>query len=224
MEAGFLAPFPALGYNPPALDDTAGFPPPRAPSGRAAFAGAVVVLCLAAWAAGCAGGAGRTLPAAARALGAGDPDRAEALYRAALEAEGATPEARAEAGGNLGVALGRQGRWEEAAEALEAAAALAPRSADLNFDLGVAYRHLGRYEDARARYEAAARLAPDDMDIAYNLGILYEVYLNDPDRALAAYRRYLAGAAAGGSPEATRVRAWVEAIERRMRPEGGGAP
>jgi len=174
--------------------------------------------------AACASGApGRALPEADRALKAGDPARAETLFRAAADAEGTAPAARAEAKANLGVALAAQGRWKEAAEALEAAQALAPPGPDLHFDLGLAYRHLGRYDDARREYEQAARLAPDDVEIAYNLGILYEVYLNQPDQALAAYRRYVAG----GGPEAARVSRWIEAIERRgsgATTEPGGAP
>lgn len=223
-----------MGYNRPALNATAGFAPQiqrvlgRAPRSvrRRAPVLAALGLGLAACAAAVAcvsGSPGRALPEADRALRAGDPARAETLFRAAAEAEGAPLGVQAGARANLGVALARQGRWAEAAEALEAAAALAPLGPDLRFDLGLAYRHLGRYDEARAQYEQAARLAPDDVEIAYNLGILYEVYLNQPDQALAAYRRYVAG----GGHEAARVSRWIEAIERRgsaETTETGGAP
>ena len=58
------------------------------------------------------------------------------------------------------------------------------------------------------------------MDIPYNLGILYELYLNEPDQALAAYARYVEG----GGPEADKVRGWMEAIRRRGSGQGGTSP
>jgi len=118
------------------------------------------------------------------------------------------------------VALARRGRWGEAAEALEAAEAEGSAPAAVLFDLGVAYRHLGRYDDARAAYEKALKAAPGDLETAYNLGILYELYLNQPGPALAAYRRYVAG----GGPEAARVSRWIEALESRQRAQGGNLP
>jgi len=209
----------AMGYNRPALDATAGFFP-RIRSVRPAW---VAALAVALHLAACASAGPGAIGAGDRALQAGDLSKAESLYRSAATAPEAAPPAKAVAQANLGVALARQGRWAEAAEALEAAAALdsgGPGAARVQFDLGVAYRHLGRYEDARAAYERALALAPDDVDIAYNLGILYELYLNRPGPALAAYRRYVAG----GGPEAARVSRWIEAIETRQRAQGGNLP
>lgn len=180
---------------------------------------AALVLPLAA----CASAGPGALGPADRALEAGDLSRAETLYRSAAGAPGTPAPARAAAQANLGVALARQGRWAETATALEQAAALdpgGPGAAGVLFDLGLAYRHLGRYEDARAAYERALGLTPGDVDIAYNLGILYDLYLNQPGPALAAYRRYVAG----GGPEAARVSRWIEAIEQRQRPQGGNLP
>jgi tetratricopeptide (TPR) repeat protein len=206
------------------LDATAGSSFRTFPVRRAWVAFAALALHLAACAS--AGPGGRPPGAADRALNAGDLGRAEALYRSAAEAPGAASPAKAEAAANLGVALARQGRWAEAAAALEAATAMngdapeAATAAHVLFDLGVAYRHLGRYDDARAAYERALALAPGDVDIAYNLGILYELYLNRPGPALAAYRRYVAA----GGPEAARVSRWIEAIETRQRAQGGNLP
>jgi Flp pilus assembly protein TadD len=115
------------------------------------------------------------------------------------------------------VALARERRWEEAASAFEASLAARPGEAPVHFDLAVAYRHLGRYAAARDSYLQAAALDPGDLDILYNLGILYELYLNQPERALEAYARYVAG----GGPEAERVRPWIDALERRRRDDGG---
>jgi tetratricopeptide (TPR) repeat protein len=223
--SGRIAAPQALGYNRPALDATAGFSSPHRRAPRTGAPGPTLcpVVCLALCLAACAGApGGGALNDGDRALAAGDPGRAEALFRSVAEAPEVAPATNAAAKANLGVALARQGRWDEAAGALEAARDLSPagpRAAEVLFDLGVAYRHLGRYEDARAAYERALTLAPADVEIAYNLGILYELYLNQPGPALAAYRRYVAG----GGPEAARVSRWIEALEQR-RPQGGNPP
>jgi len=228
-EARRVAALRGLGYNRCALNATVGLPPRTSSVRRTRAAIAVLALCLAACAS--AGSGRRGLAEADRALAAGDAARAETLYRSAAAAPEADPATRAAAQGDLGVALAAQDRWEEAAGALEAARALAPGGPDaaaVLFDLGVAYRHLGRYEEARDAYEHALDLAPGDVAIAYNLGILYELYLNQPGPAVAAYRRYVAA----GGPEAARVRRWIEAIEAReardgndhQRTQGGNLP
>jgi tetratricopeptide (TPR) repeat protein len=130
------------------------------------------------------------------------------------------PAARAAAWARLGVARGQAERWEDAAAAFESSLALAPDRPRVLFDLGVAYRRLGRYAEARDAYRKAAAVAPGDLDIAYNLGILYELYLNQPDQALAAYTRYVDGQ----GPEAERVRGWIQAIRRRESGPGGTVP
>ncbi len=212
-----------MGYNRPALDATAGFSSPhrRVPRIGAPAPTLCLVLCVALTLAACAAApGGRALDRGDRALAAGDPGQAEALFRSAADAPEAAPATVAAAKAGLGVALARQGRWGEAAEALEAAEAEGSAPAAVLFDLGVAYRHLGRYDDARAAYEKALKAAPGDLETAYNLGILYELYLNQPGPALAAYRRYVAG----GGPEAARVSRWIEALESRQRAQGGNLP
>jgi len=159
---------------------------------------------------------GATPASPAAALQRGDLDEARRL----LERATAKPAALAPEWGRLGVAMARADRWEAAASAFEASLAAAPGQAPVRFNLGVAYRHLGRYADARDSYLKAAELAPGDMDIQYNLGILYELYLNQPEQALEAYARYVAG----GGGQADRVRPWIDAIERRQRGDGGHEP
>jgi len=188
----------------------------RGPRASRALAAAVALTALCAGA--CATGGG---PAGPGERGAA-ADRPEAQARLERRAEDASlaPAARASAWAGLGVARAREARWEDAAAAFEASLALAPDRAGVLFDLGVAYRRLGRYAEARDAYRKAAALAPDDVDIPYNLGILYELYLNEPDQALAAYARYVAG----GGPEAQKVQGWMEAIRRRGSGQGGTSP
>jgi len=221
-----------LGYNRPALDATAGFSSPHRRAPRTGAPNPVPCLALGlalSLALGACAGApgGRALSDGDRALAAGDPGKAETLFRSAAGAPEAAPATKAAAKAGLGVALARQGRWDEAAKALEAAsdgaAGAGPETAAVLFDLGVAYRHLGRYDDARTAYEKALKAAPGDLETAYNLGILYELYLNQPGPALAAYRRYVAG----GGPEAARVSRWIEALsskEAARQSQGGNLP
>jgi len=180
---------------------------PRAARGLGAVL-ALTALCVGACATG--GSPGRT------------PDRPVAEARLEQRAADASlaPAARAAAWAALGVTRARAERWEDAATAFEASLALGPDEAGVRFDLGVCYRRLGRYPEARDAYVKAASLAPDDVDIPYNLGILYELYLNEPDQALAAYARYVAG----GGPEAQKVQGWMESIRRRGSGQGGTSP
>lgn len=153
---------------------------------------------------------GPELRAAEALLSQGRLDAAAERFRELTAHDAAPPVERAVAWANLGVALGRQERWRDAANALETARGIAPDVAAIHFNLGLVYRHLGRFADARDSYLRAAELRPDDPEPAYNLGILYELYLNQPNEALAAYRRY----AEAGGPDAERVRGWMDDIRR----------
>jgi tetratricopeptide (TPR) repeat protein len=153
----------------------------------------------------------------AAALERGDLDGARRLLEGSTDGAAGGPGSPGPDWARLGVALAQEQRWEEAASAFETSLAARPGEAPVQFDLAVAYRHLGRYAAARDSYLQAAALDPGDLDILYNLGILYELYLNQPERALEAYARYVAG----GGPEAGRVRPWIDALERRRRDDGG---
>lgn len=91
---------------------------------------------------------------------------------------------------NLGISYHQLGRDKEAESALVMATALNPRNAIAHNLLGVIYREEGRFEDARRAYQQALKLEPDYADALLNLGILYDLYLLQPDQALAHYRRY----------------------------------
>ncbi len=58
---------------------------------------------------------------------------------------------------NLGVALGRNGRTEEAIQRLERARDLNPASAGIRMGLGTAYLQVNKYSDARREFEEALR-------------------------------------------------------------------
>ncbi|NOZ68621.1 MAG: tetratricopeptide repeat protein [Deferribacteres bacterium] len=72
---------------------------------------------------------------------------------------------------NLGVALGNEGKFKEAAEAYEKAVRIRPDFAEAYYNLGFAYDELGMYWPATEAYRQAAMLRPGDADIYYNLGV-----------------------------------------------------
>ena len=72
---------------------------------------------------------------------------------------------------NLGVALGNEGKFKEAAEAYEKAVRIRPGFAEAYYNMGFAYDELGMYRPAAEAYRQAAMLRPEDADIYYNLGV-----------------------------------------------------
>ena len=78
----------------------------------------------------------------------------------------------AEAHNNMGGALQRQGRFEEALREHDAAARLNPRLADARYNVGVVQAALGRTAEARAAYEAVVREWPTFVAARGNLGML----------------------------------------------------
>jgi len=71
---------------------------------------------------------------------------------------------------NLGAALGREGRLEEAVPHYQEAARLEPRLAEAHYDLGVTLARLGRLDEAIAAYEQALAGAPEEPRIHVQLG------------------------------------------------------
>ena len=91
---------------------------------------------------------------------------------------------------DLGIAYGRTGDLERAKASLERALALNPRHPVAHNELGIVLRRLGRFAEARRSYERALELHPDFHFARRNLAILCDLYLADPDCALAHYELY----------------------------------
>jgi tetratricopeptide (TPR) repeat protein len=110
----------------------------------------------------------------------------------------------AEAYYNLGTALERLERRDEAVAAYDRALALAPGErrvlqrraaathdrASARLEEGVRHENAGRFEDARLAYEAAARVDGARADVHRSLGRIYQ-RLGRADEAIAAYQRAL---------------------------------
>lgn len=111
---------------------------------------------------------------------------------------------------NLGIVYYRTGRAAEAVRSLERAIELNPKAAYYN-ELGMVHRAEGRFDAARRAYLAAIALDPDYAYAQLNLGILYDLYLQQPEKALPYYERYRALTPS----EATTIGKWIADLKRR---------
>jgi len=85
--------------------------------------------------------------------------------------------------------------------------------ADYHNLVGVWHRHQGEFKEARQAYEQALALDPDYAPAQLNLGILWDIYLQEPDRALGYYQRYQQLVPA----ETATITKWMADIEQRKR-------
>lgn len=111
---------------------------------------------------------------------------------------------------NLGILYFRAGRAADAVKVLEHAIELNPRAAYYN-ELGMVHRTEGRFDAAEQAYRRALELDPDYAYAHLNLGILYDLYFQQPDRALPHYERYRALVPG----EAGTVEKWIADLKRR---------
>ena len=114
---------------------------------------------------------------------------------------------------NIGLILIKQKRYEQAEKALLQATTLRPDDAVAQTHLGVAYRHLGKFKEAEAAYTAALKSNPKYPFAHLNAGILYDIYLNEPQRALNHYQQYQS---ISGSND-KQVENWIIELERRLK-------
>lgn len=113
---------------------------------------------------------------------------------------------------NLGILQAKQGRLEDAEKSFQSALERnASNAAALN-QLGIVYRKLGRFQEADQSYQRAVQADPSYANAYLNLGVLCDLYLQQPERALEAYERYLEVAA---SPD-ERVKTWVAELRKRL--------
>ena len=115
---------------------------------------------------------------------------------------------------NLGVLYRRGGRTKEAIEALDRAVRLNPRRAAYYNELGIIYRQEGKFDDARRQYLKAIEADADHAWANLNIAILYDLYLQDPKKALPHYQRYQQLL----PQEDSMVTKWIIDLQRRTRP------
>jgi tetratricopeptide (TPR) repeat protein len=113
---------------------------------------------------------------------------------------------------NLGLLQSKTGRLEEAEKSFKATIERNPNSAPAFNHLGIVYRKLGRFTEAEAAYRQALELDPNYANAYLNLGVLCDLYLQQPQRALEAFERYLEIAPAPDE----KVSNWVNELKARL--------
>ena len=114
---------------------------------------------------------------------------------------------------NLGILYLKSGKLPEAEKALRAAIERSPDNAMALNQLGIVYRKMGRFKEADAAYSKAISADPNYALAHLNLGVLCDLYLQQPDRALAAFERY---SALAQKPD-TRVASWMKELQNRVK-------
>ena len=113
---------------------------------------------------------------------------------------------------NLGILQAKAGKLEDAEKSLRGAVERNAANAAAFNQLGIVYRRLGRFKEADEAYQSAVQADPNYAIAYLNLGVLCDLYLQQPQRALEAYERYLQLAA---EPDA-KVTGWVTELKARL--------
>ncbi|MEW6683144.1 MAG: tetratricopeptide repeat protein [Nitrospirota bacterium] len=113
---------------------------------------------------------------------------------------------------NLGVVYKRLGLLPEAVAAYQQAIEIQPQYPEAYYNLGLALREQGEFRQAEDAYRRALDVAPDFRDATYNLAVLYDLYLNEPEKAIQHYETYLASGGEGREE----VTIWIAALHKRV--------
>ncbi len=113
---------------------------------------------------------------------------------------------------NLGVVYKRLGLLPEAVAAYRQAIKIQPQYPAAYYNLGLALREQGEFLQAEDAYRRALDAAPDFRDANYNLAVLYDLYLNEPEKAIKHYETYLASGGEGRDE----VTIWIAALQKRV--------
>jgi Flp pilus assembly protein TadD len=114
---------------------------------------------------------------------------------------------------NLGLAHFQLQQGELAEQAFQQAITRDPDDAVAHNHLGIIQRQRGRFQDALLEYQRAIEIDSKYARAHLNLGILFDLYLQDLEKALQQYRKYLDLS----SEENAQVAGWIIDIERRLK-------
>ncbi len=112
--------------------------------------------------------------------------QAEQIYEQILEQDSTNIEAYK----NLGIALVKQGKLEEASACCQKALTLEPNDVNLYYQVGLVLHKQGKLEEAIAYYQKCLTLNPNQATAYYNLGSVFQVQGN-LEEALTCYQRAL---------------------------------
>jgi tetratricopeptide (TPR) repeat protein len=113
---------------------------------------------------------------------------------------------------NLGIVYYRLNKLPEAVESLKKAIEVNPDRAAYYNQLGIVYRQSGQLDKARESYARALEVDPLYSNSHLNIGILYDLYLQEPGKALQHYERYQALLPAADA----QVNKWIVDLKQRQ--------
>ncbi|WP_444943090.1 tetratricopeptide repeat protein [Microbulbifer sp. ZKSA006] len=113
---------------------------------------------------------------------------------------------------NLAIVQQSAEKYTEAEQSFRQAIAANDNNVFAWNQLAALMRDRGRFDEAQQYYSAAIDRWPHYADAHRNLGILYDLYLQQPGRAL---QHYLAAQAAGNEQDKL-LSAWILELERRL--------
>lgn len=120
---------------------------------------------------------------------------------------------------NLGILHLKAKRYAEAEQSFKSALQRDPQSAAAYNYLGIVYRNLGRFKDAETAYQQALAVDDNYALAHFNLGVLCDLYLQQPERALREFERYMQLT----PTPAPQVASWVKELQRRTGNAGKAA-
>jgi tetratricopeptide (TPR) repeat protein len=116
---------------------------------------------------------------------------------------------------NLGVVYSQTGRLDQAEKALQKAIELDSSIAPVYVRLAFVYRNQGKIQDAVEAYEKSLEKNPQYASAHYNLALLYDLYLQEPDKALQHLQRYIALT----DTKEKDTQAWLKQMEKAVKDE-----
>jgi tetratricopeptide (TPR) repeat protein len=114
---------------------------------------------------------------------------------------------------NLGLAYFQLQQADLAEQAFAQALERNANDAIAHNHLGILKRRKGEFQDALLEYQRAIEIDTDYALAHLNLGILFDLYLQDLEKALQQYRKYMDLT----SEENAQVAGWIVDIERRLK-------
>jgi tetratricopeptide (TPR) repeat protein len=87
--------------------------------------------------------------------------------------------------------------------------------------LAIAYTRSRMYDDAILSYEKALAINSKDQAVYYNMGLIYDDNLDQPDKAITCFQKYLE-IAGESSSDGAKVRMWIENCQKRLKDGGKG--
>ncbi len=113
---------------------------------------------------------------------------------------------------NIGLIKRAQGNEKGALAAFETALQHNPNNISALLQLSNAAQKEGRFLDSEAYLKRAHSVNSEDSLVNYNMGVLYELYLQDIDKAIKHYSKYVQ---LGRGDDIETVKRWIMLLERK---------